>query len=159
MTNFSYGMIFVHIFHLFWMVCFFIETNDFIMSGTATSWYFKRSSPLSESFHRFWRYHIGSVAFASFIMALVGFIKFMFELLVPEKAEEGTCKNNCKRFCDCCCFICATYLFKCINSGAFTYIHLASDSYCNSALEVAGTKLKNPVLTGVVSFMGVVNMS
>jgi hypothetical protein len=42
MTNFVITMIIIHVFFLFWAVCFLIETNDFIVCGAATSWYYQR---------------------------------------------------------------------------------------------------------------------
>lgn len=141
-TNFVKVIIFVHVFQLFWVVCFLIETNDFIVSGAATSWYFQRQSPYSESTYRYRRFHIGSVALGSFFMALFGFLRFIYELLTPEKAEQEGCMANWKKFCDCCCFLCVSYIFNCFNSGAYTFIHLASDGYCASAWEVMGLRLK-----------------
>ena len=74
----------IHIFQLFWVIWFLVETGDFIVAGAATSWYFTREDPYSESQHRYRNYHIGSVAMGSFFLALLGFIKFMYELLAPE---------------------------------------------------------------------------
>ena len=41
-TTFVKAMLPIHIFHLFWVVCFLIETNDFIVCGAAASWYYQR---------------------------------------------------------------------------------------------------------------------
>lgn len=41
-TNFVKAMIPIHIFHLFWVVCFLVETGDFLIAGTTTSWYYQR---------------------------------------------------------------------------------------------------------------------
>lgn len=146
-----------HIFQLFWGIFFLVETGDFIVAGAATSWYFERSSPYSESQHRYRNFHIGSVAMGSFFMALFGFIRFMYELLSPEDDGDGVgCKASWKKFCDCCCWLCVSYIFNCFNSGAYTYIHLAGDSYCTSAWEVVALRLKEPVSTAVIAFMSIV---
>ena len=149
----------VHIFQLFWIIWFLVETGDFIVAGAATSWYFKRDDPYSESQHRYRSFHIGSVAMGSFLLALLSFIKFMYDLLAPEKDDEKEgCLGCWQKFCSCCCFLCVSYLFNCFNSGAYTFIHLAGDSYCTSAWEVLSLKIKDPVSTGVVTFMSVVNI-
>lgn len=155
-TNFVKAIIIIHIFHLFWFVCFLIETNDFIVAGAATSWYYQRESPFSESVGRYRRFHIGSVAMGSFLMALFGFLRFMYELLTPEKTEEAGCMASWKKFCDCCCLLCVSYLFNCFNSGAYTFIHLSGDGYCASAMEVVAARLKEPICSAVVAFMSVV---
>lgn len=69
------------------MICFLVETGDFLVSGAATSWYYTRANPFGESVTRYSRFHIGSVAMGSFFMALFGFLRFLYELLVPEKTE------------------------------------------------------------------------
>lgn len=131
-----------HLFQLFWVVCFLVETGDFLIAGAAASWYFQRPSPFAESFKRYSRYHIGSVAFGSFLMALFAFIKFLYELLTPEKTDEQGCMASWKKFCDCCCFLCISYIFNCFNSGAYTFIHISGQNYCTSAFEVLGLKVK-----------------
>jgi hypothetical protein len=35
----------LHIFYLFWTVFFFIHTSNFLVCGTAASWYYKRENP------------------------------------------------------------------------------------------------------------------
>jgi hypothetical protein len=46
-TNFVKGVIVVHIFQLFWVIVFLVETGDFLVSGTAASWFYRRQSPFS----------------------------------------------------------------------------------------------------------------
>jgi hypothetical protein len=73
----------VHIFYLFWGIFFLIETSSFLIIGTAASWYYKRESPYSETSERYRWKHMGSVCLGAFFKALLGFIKFMYELLTP----------------------------------------------------------------------------
>ncbi len=71
----------MHLFYLFWIAFFLVETNDFIISGTATGWYFEQEKPFSDSFTRYRKFHIGSVCAGSFLLALLGFIKFLYDVL------------------------------------------------------------------------------
>lgn len=75
---------FVHVFYLFWVMMFIVETASFIIGGAATGWYFLRESPYTESSARYRIFHIGSVALGSFFLALIGFIKFLYEVLTPD---------------------------------------------------------------------------
>jgi hypothetical protein len=43
------GLLALHIFHVLWVVAFFMETNDFIISGTAANWYYNPKSRNSDS--------------------------------------------------------------------------------------------------------------
>jgi hypothetical protein len=74
----------LHLFYLFWTVFFFINTSNFLVSGTAASWYFKREHPYSETSERYRGKHIGSVCKGSFILAVIGLIKFIYVLLAPD---------------------------------------------------------------------------
>ena len=66
------------------MICFYIHTADFLVCGTAASWYFRKESPYADASRRYFK-HMGSVCKGSFFMALVGFIKFLYELLAPDE--------------------------------------------------------------------------
>jgi hypothetical protein len=92
-------------------------------------------------------------------MALIGFTKFIYEVLTPEKEETEGCLTSWKKFCNCCCFLCVKWLFDCLNNGAYTFIHLSSDSYCSSAVEVISIKIKDIVITAVVTILDVVYFS
>ena len=75
----------VHVFYLFWGIFFLIETSSFLVIGTSASCYYGRDSPYSETSSRYFWKHMGSVIMGAFFKALIGFIKFMYELLTPEK--------------------------------------------------------------------------
>jgi hypothetical protein len=46
-TNNVKALIVFHIFHLFWVIFFLVETGDFLVSGAATSWFYRRQSPFA----------------------------------------------------------------------------------------------------------------
>jgi hypothetical protein len=82
-TNFVKIMIVFHIFHLLWVLCFLVESCDFLVSGAAASWYYRKEEPFHASYMRYFRYHVGSVAMGSFLMALFGMLRFLYQLLNP----------------------------------------------------------------------------
>jgi len=50
------------------------------MSSTAVIWYFKQGSasiPVTKSVYRAFRYHLGSLAFGSLLVAIVEFIRLI----------------------------------------------------------------------------------
>jgi hypothetical protein len=61
-----------------------------------------------------------------------------------------------KKFCDCLCCLCVSYLFNCFNSGAYTTINLTGDNYCKSALQAFKLKLENIATSAVVAIIQVV---
>jgi hypothetical protein len=86
---------------------------------------------------------MGSVCVGAFFKALIGFIKFVYELLTPEKADdENSWKAKYKKCCDCVCCLCMK-LFDWINGGAYTVVNITGDGYCDSALKSVSIRLNN----------------
>jgi len=40
-----YALFVVHVFYLLWIIFFLVHTSDFLICGTAASWYFQRPTP------------------------------------------------------------------------------------------------------------------
>ena len=64
--------------------------------------------------------------------------------------------GTCRKIWNCCCCLCVNWIFSWVNNGAYTFIHLSGDPYCTSAIEVFAVRIKDMVLTGVVSILSVV---
>lgn len=99
---------------------------------------------------------MGSVCCGSFFVALIGFIKIMYELLAPEGTEQSGLLANLKKFCDCLCCLCISFLFNWLNSGAYTWINMAGDSYCTSAINAASLRAKNLASSAAMALLGIV---
>ena len=76
-----------HLFALFWVVAFFLAILQFVVAATAAQWYFTSGSDQSGSgsimLSLWWtfRYHLGSLAFGSLLLAIIMFIRFIFEYM------------------------------------------------------------------------------
>lgn len=76
-----------HLFALFWILAFILAGCQFIVAATATQWYFTSSSDASGTGSvcksTYWciRYHLGSLAFGSLLLAIIMFIRFIFEYM------------------------------------------------------------------------------
>jgi hypothetical protein len=93
---------------------------------------------------------MGSVCFGAFFKALLGFIKFLYELLTPEEAkDENSWIAKYKKCCDCICCLCMK-LFDWLNGGAYTIVNITGDSYCDSALKSASIRLNNLASTSIL---------
>jgi hypothetical protein len=141
-----------HVFYLLWNLFFLIETGSFIIGGAAVSWYYKRDAPYGEASARYRKKHIGSVILGAFFMALLGIIKFIYELVTPEQKEGETgVLATYKKVCDCICCLCTSYLFKWFNSGAYTVINLKGDSYCTAAGRAFTVRINSIATSSVVA--------
>jgi len=85
------------LFGYLWMNAFIIGVTQFIISASVAMWYFSCTSdaPGSGSLVRglWWvfRYHLGSIAVGSFLIALVQFIRIIFEYY---KSQLDKAKDN-----------------------------------------------------------------
>jgi hypothetical protein len=88
-----------HLFGLFWVLAFLLAWVQFVVAACAAQWYFSSSSDTagkgSVCKSTYWsvRYHMGSLAFGSLILAIVMFVRFIFEYM-KAKFEEGPGKNR-----------------------------------------------------------------
>eukprot|EP00360_Condylostoma_magnum_P000980 CAMPEP_0168315214 /NCGR_PEP_ID=MMETSP0210-20121227/10487_1 /TAXON_ID=40633 /ORGANISM="Condylostoma magnum, Strain COL2" /LENGTH=136 /DNA_ID=CAMNT_0008287087 /DNA_START=917 /DNA_END=1324 /DNA_ORIENTATION=+ len=71
------NIFYFHFFGIFWVVAFIIAFEQFVIASSVSFWYFnekadkKVESPISRSIWRGFRYHIGSLALGSFLLALI----------------------------------------------------------------------------------------
>merc|ERR1712084_127773 len=81
----THGVFFYDVFGLFWINAFIIGVCQFIIGASACIWYFevsgdtKGEGTLGVAFKWAFKYHLGSVAFGSFIIAVCQMMRFLFE--------------------------------------------------------------------------------
>ena len=74
-----------HFFGLFWINAFLEACVSFLIIVAASTWYFSHatdregSAEVYKGFKWIWRYHLGSLAFGSLILAIVQLIRTIFE--------------------------------------------------------------------------------
>ena len=94
--------IFTQLFNLFmllWGLFFLSALEELVMAGAFSAWYWTfnkkddlPSAPLSLSAWRAFRYHLGTLAFGSLIIAIIRFIRIMIEF-VEERLKEYSQDN------------------------------------------------------------------
>jgi len=74
-------MLWYFIFGGLWKNAFLEALCQFILASSVCIWYFsggqKAHRPIGRSLHKAWRYHLGSLAFGSLILAIVQFIRLI----------------------------------------------------------------------------------
>lgn len=87
-----------HFFALFWVNAMFDACASFVIIVATATWYFSHGSEVEGSaevykgFRWIWRYHCGSLALGSLILAIVQVIKYMFEYF-RKKAQAANPQN------------------------------------------------------------------
>lgn len=78
-------MFWVFLFGFFWIVAFLISILQFTIAAAAAMWYFQgnnsdmQSVSVTRGFYWAFRYHMGSLALGSLLIAMVTMIKLVFE--------------------------------------------------------------------------------
>uniref|UniRef100_A0A7S3FVB3 Choline transporter-like protein n=1 Tax=Strombidium rassoulzadegani TaxID=1082188 RepID=A0A7S3FVB3_9SPIT len=141
-------MFWVFLFGLFWIVAFVIALSQFIIATTACMWYFSGDGSDSHDgdgnygvlMATKWgfSYHMGSVAFGAFLIAVITMIKVIFEYFA-KKYESVAGKDNFVFKAVTCCIRCCIWALdsyiKFINENAYIQIALHNSSFCKAAQE------------------------
>jgi len=156
-------MIWVMFFGILWFMAFIVACNEFVVTVATCTWYFSRKDKAhgdeipgdSSVWKGYWwsvRYHAGSLAFGSFILAVVWFIRALFEY-VGNKMESATGNNGCTKClvgCIRCCLHCFDKFIRYMTLNAYIYMACTSESFCSSAIHSFLLVLKNSVKFAMV---------
>ncbi|XP_077986258.1 choline transporter-like protein 2 [Glandiceps talaboti] len=155
---------FYNLFAMFWFLNFVIAFGEMSLAGAFAGYYWAftkpddiPSIPLIRSVWRSLRYHLGSLAFGSFLIALLQFIRSLLQGL--EKKFKAAENPVSKFFFKClkCCFWCLEKFLKWLNRNAYIEIAVYGKNFCSSAKTVFFLLMRNivraAVLDGVTSFL------
>jgi hypothetical protein len=130
-----------HFFGLFWINAFTDAFISFIIIVAAATWYFSHgtdregSAETWKGFKWIWRYHLGSLALGSLILAIVQMIKVIFEY-ARKRLEAANPTNVALKFLLCMVSYCISCLNRCIKfltKNAYVQVALTSKHFCLSA--------------------------
>uniref|UniRef100_A0AAQ5YJ65 Choline transporter-like protein n=1 Tax=Amphiprion ocellaris TaxID=80972 RepID=A0AAQ5YJ65_AMPOC len=150
----------LHLCNLFvflWLVNFTIALGQCTLAGAFASYYWALKKPddipacpLYSSFSRAIRYHTGSLAFGSLILAVVQMVRIVLEYL--DHKLKGS-QNACARFLLCClkcCFWCLERFIKFINRNAYIMIAIYGKNFCTSSKDAFFLLMRNVVRVAVL---------
>jgi choline transporter-like protein 2/4/5 len=150
------NMLWIMIFGYFWIMAFLLSCNEFVIVVSAASWYFSNKeipdsdgipgdSEVMKGFIWIPRYHFGSLALGSLMIAIVWIIRFIFEYVAKkiDDASGGNKFTKCLLCCIRCCLDCFDRFMRYLTRNAYIYMAISSESFCSSALNAFILMLKN----------------
>ncbi|CAH8443470.1 unnamed protein product [Heterobilharzia americana] len=146
-----------NLFMFFWLVNFVRSLTQMTLAGTFAEYYFSRADqksmskcPLLRSFFRSAFYHIGSLAFGSFLIALLQWLRAILEYISTKlkKSDNPVAKFFLK--CLCCCFWLLETFLKFLNRNAFIMIAIYGQSFCSASGSALALLARNVVRLIVV---------
>ena len=153
-----------HLFALFYINAVLSALAQFIYASCTSIWYFNyekgtEGNLILTSFRRAFKYHFGSIAFGSLIIAIVRFIMFFLEIFKRKaersygKKKQGKC-FKCLMCCLECCLRCITKFLEFINKHAYIMISIKGDSFCTAAWEGFALTVRNLGRFSVLTLLG-----
>jgi len=147
-----------NVFMLFWGMCFVSALGEMVLAGAFSSWYwtFDKSDvpalPVLKSIGRTFRYHTGTLAFGSLIIAIIKMIRLMLQYIQDKLEEKGADNPVVKAIlCLCkCCFWCLEKFMKFINRNAYILTAAQGSNFCKSAKQAFGLIFRNMVRVAVL---------
>ncbi|XP_072177014.1 choline transporter-like protein 2 [Diadema setosum] len=148
-----------NLFMFFWLVNFMIAWGQMTLAGAFASYYWAFTKPqdipafpLLKSFWRSIRYHLGTIAFGSLIIAIIQMIRVMLEYI--EQKLKGNAENEVVKFiikCLKCCFWCLEKIMKFLNKNAYIMCAIYGKNFCTSAKNAFFLLLRNILRVAVVN--------
>jgi solute carrier family 44 (choline transporter-like protein), member 2/4/5 len=155
-------------FGILWVNAFLLALGQFILASSVCIWYFSVNSdsgpqrPISRSLWRAFRYHLGSIAFGSLILAIVWAIKYILMYIQGKIKQTGASQNSkvvewILRILTC-YVLCFERFIKFLNKNAYIQVALNATSFCASARNAFFLILRNASRFLAVGSIGAVFM-
>ncbi|KAL3318251.1 hypothetical protein Ciccas_003084 [Cichlidogyrus casuarinus] len=154
-------------FMFLWVIGFIEAMSQMTLAGAFCNWYWTMDKktipccPITKSSCIAARYHMGTAAFGSFLIACVRFIRAVI-LYFQKKCQNSN--NCCAKFCLCMCQCCCKCIQNCltfITKNAYVMTMMLNKSFCPAAANSFLLILRNMVyfklndcISDLVLFMG-----
>jgi len=148
---------------LLWVNAFVLASTQFIIASSTCLWYFSQgtgqgsSHTIRTSVYRLFRYHLGSIAFGSLILALVQLARIILAYFQQQaKKMQGKESKVIKWALGClqCYLACFERFIKFLNKNAYIQIALTGKNFCLAAKDGFFLVLRNPLRIGALATIG-----
>ncbi|GIY91908.1 choline transporter-like protein 4 [Caerostris extrusa] len=159
---------FYNLFGLFWGLFFSVGIGQVALSGAFASYYWTKDKTrdiptcaIGSGLYRCMRYHMGSVAFGSLLIATVRMIRVMLEYIDKKLKKYDNQITKAIICCLKCCFWCLENVLRFISKNAYIMIAIYGKNFCSSARHAFKLLMRNIIrvvvldkLTDFLLFMG-----
>ncbi len=165
-TDMALVRFYIFVFCTLWVAAFFGAMGIFVIASACCMWYYSHapgselSLPIWRSYKMIFRYHWGSLAFGSLLLAIVQFIQLMVEVF-KRQAENTGQNNKCMEYvlkCIQCFLACVECIVRFINTQAYIQIALRGKNFCYAAKDGFELVWSNPLRYSIVGGVGAVIM-
>jgi len=147
-------------FSLLWNNAFIIAVGQLLTAVAVSQWFFTheeergRHQVVKQGFKTTFRYHLGTVAFGSFILAVVQFIRYWMKYLEKQAAAQKNRVMVIVFKVVQCLLWCFEKCIKFLNKNAYIQTALMGTNFCTSAKNAFFLIMRNALRFGVVAILG-----
>ena len=161
MTKTARNLYFFHFFGVLWVNAFLSALLEFTLASSVAIWYFSLNSdsgpirPVTRSIYRAIRYHLGSLAFGSLILAVIRLFKWLMRYITSRLQSLST--NRLYRFLLSvlnCYIACFERGVKFVNRNAYIQIALRSRNFCVACWDAFELIVRNAVTFATLGSIG-----
>uniref|UniRef100_A0A7N6B755 Choline transporter-like protein n=1 Tax=Anabas testudineus TaxID=64144 RepID=A0A7N6B755_ANATE len=145
---------FYNVFLFFWCANFVTALGQMTLAGAFASYYWApvkpNDMPAFPVFSALGRYHTGTLAFGSLILAIIQIIRVLLEYL---DHKLNAAQNKFAKFLLCClkcCFWCLEKFIKFINRNAYIMVAIYGKNFCTSAKDAFFLLMRNMIRVAVL---------
>merc|ERR1711976_282151 len=165
--QFTEGAFYFNLFFGLWLVAFMVSFNVFWISSSAVIWFFQqgegqeegsksRKNPCCTGWCWAAWYHMGSIAFGSFILAVIWAIQIIMAY-IDRKMKDAQAKNKCIELVFKyvhCCLACFEKCIQFLNKQAYIQVALTNKNFCSSAWKAFTVVLSHMVDFSMLALIG-----
>ncbi|CAE8725909.1 unnamed protein product, partial [Polarella glacialis] len=147
-------------FTLLWNNAFLVAIGQCVVAGAVAGWFFMHKDDrgklpcIRAAVKRTFRYHLGSLAFGAFILAVVQFIRYLMKYLEKQgQAQKNRLMVLILRIVGCCLW-CLEKFIKFLNKNAYIQVAIMGTNFCTSAKNAFSLITRNMLRFGVVAILG-----
>ena len=123
------------------------------LSGNVSDWYFFRRDekmrtrfPLFSSLYRVLRYHLGSIFFGSFVIAIIQLVRIVMQIIdqQTQKLQDGNKLLKLAMKGVQCCMWCFEKTVKFISNYCYIYVAMQGSGFCKSCFATFSLIISHP---------------
>jgi len=147
------------LFAFFWTGAFIVHIGDIIIAHCVSTWYFTRdkstigSSIVPRSMCSMIRYHTGTAAFGSMILAFVQLVRCFISYIQKLARKWDNKAGEALLCCFQCCLLCFQKFLEFISKNAYIQTAIFGTSFCVSTREAFSLILRNAIRMGSIAYV------
>lgn len=147
-----------HLFALLWITQFLVACQHVTIAGAISQWYFTRNKnqlgwPILTSMKRMYRYHLGSIALGSLIIALVKLVRIVLKYVEKRIGGQSQACSWALKCCQCCLW-CFEKFLKFLSKNAYIEIAIYGYGFCKAAQKAFSLLVNNAFRVAAINYVG-----